>query len=170
MSTPNEWQDSHDTATAPLHPHVGHDMAVKMPPVTLAHEPVMPVPVTVVNAVATTTDADQSGFYSTFVVSTTLNAVANVAPYDPLRQYLYIYSVDQDVVITTVKEQAQAAANQVASVPGPQGAYLPKGTWTPAIRHNDPVYVAATSGTATRVTVLIERGGGDRSRLWAASR
>lgn len=158
MTTPNDWQDSHDVPA--LHQHVGQDMAVKLPPVLHESGQLAPIQVEVVNAIATTTDADQSGSYSTFVTSTTSNPVLLIAPYDPFRQYAYIYSADEPVVISTVKEQAEAAANQTASVPNPQGAYLPAGTWTPAIRHNDAIYVAATSSTATRVTVMIERGGG----------
>jgi hypothetical protein len=153
MTTPTEWEDNH--AIPMLHQHVGHEMAVRGAPVL--GDGYDPVAVRMVGAVSTTTDADQYGTYVTVVVSTTVNPVALVLPYDPMRQYAYLYSVDQDIVIATTKEQAESASNQVTSVPGPQGAYLPHGTWTPAIRHNDPVWVAATSATATRVTVMIER-------------
>jgi hypothetical protein len=157
MTTPTPWEDNH--ATPMLHQHVGHEMAVRTSPAPV--EAYEPVAIRIVGPVSTTTDADQYGTYVTVVVSTTINPVALVLPYDPMRQYAYLYSVDQDIVIATTKEQAESSANQVSSVPGPQGGYLPKTTWTPPIRHNDPVWVAATSSTPTRVTVLIERSAAD---------
>ena len=47
-----------------------------------------------------------------------------------------------------------------AATPGalPAGAYLPAGMFTPAIRHNDPVYAANTSSGPNRVVMLVERG------------
>jgi hypothetical protein len=115
------------------------------------------VRVHVTNPVKTTTGATQFGVYQTIVIPASGNG--QVLPHDPLRQYAYILSVDFDVVITTTLEASQAPNNQVASVPNPSGGYLPKGMFTPAIRHNDPVYVANTStASPTRVVILVERG------------
>lgn len=114
------------------------------------------VRVHVTNPVATTTADVQFGTYETIVLPGSGNL--QILPRDPLRQYAYIVSIDQDVVLTTTLEAAQASVNQVASVPFPSGAYLPKLSWTPAIRHNDPVYAANTSATVTRITILVERG------------
>lgn len=115
------------------------------------------VRVHVTNPVETTTGGTQFGIYETIVLVASGNT--QVLPHDPLRQYAYIMSVDFDVVLATTLEQAQASVNQVAAVPNPSGGYLPKGMFTPAIRHNDPVYAANTSAASpTRVVVLVERG------------
>ena len=110
----------------------------------------------VTNPVATTTGATQFGIYQTIVIPG--SGSQQILPHDPLRQYAYIMTVDEPVVITTTLEASQSPANQVASVPNPAGAYLPITSWTPAIRHNDPVYAANTSATPTRVVVMVERG------------
>jgi hypothetical protein len=57
--------------------------------------------------------------------------------------------------------RGQFTATPQGSQPGPSfpsGAYLPALMWTPAIRHNDPVYAANTSATPTRVVIMVERG------------
>lgn len=40
----------------------------------------------------------------------------------------------------------------------PSGAVLPQGTWSPAIRHNEPVYAANPTTAPVRVVALVERG------------
>jgi hypothetical protein len=113
--------------------------------------------VRVTNPVATTTAATHFGIYETIALPAGGNLP--VLPRDDLRQYAYIMSIDFDVVLSTALEASQAPVNQVASVPNPSGAYLPKGMFTPPIRHNDPVYVANTSAVSpTRVVILVERG------------
>jgi hypothetical protein len=99
----------------------------------------------------------QFGIYETIVLAASGNG--QILPRDPLRQYAYVMSLDSDIVLTTTLEASQAPVNQVAGVPNPSGGYLPKGMFTPAIRHNDPVYAASTStAAATRVVILVERG------------
>ena len=100
--------------------------------------------------------AAQFGIYETIVLAGSGNQ--QILPRDPLRQFAYIMSVDEPVVITTTLEASQATVNQVALVPNPSGAYMPALAWTPPIRHDDPVYAANTSSTPTRVVVLVERG------------
>jgi hypothetical protein len=138
-----------------IHPNLEQEQEAHVKPAGSEYDPIL---VRVLGDVATTTAADQYGAYQTYVISTGLNPIETVAPYDPLRQYMYIMTIDEPIVLSTVKEQVEAAANTVAAVPNPQGAYLPVTSWTPAIRHNDAIYAAATSATPTRVVVLIERG------------
>ena len=117
------------------------------------------VRVRVTNPVATTTAATQFGAYETFVVAA--GTTEQLLPRDPLRQYAYILPVDEPIVIGTTLEQVQGANNVGATVPNPSGGYIPAGTSTPPIRHSEPVYCVNTSPTtATRVTVLAERGDG----------
>jgi hypothetical protein len=115
------------------------------------------VRVHVTNPVAITTGADQFGIYETIVVPAA--TVQQILPRDVLRQFAYITSIDEAIVIGTTLEQVQGANNLVAAVPNPSGAYLPILTTTPPIRHNDPVYCVNTHATLpTRVVVLVERG------------
>src|SRR6185437_2281379 len=107
--------------------------------------------------VATTTAATQYGAYTTFVLPA--SGVARVLPLDPDREYAYITSIDNPIVLCNTLEAAQSAANTVANVPNPQGYLLSTGSTTPAIRHNEAVFAANTStSTASRVSVITERG------------
>ena len=111
----------------------------------------------VTNPVATTTGAAEFGAYSTVVVPPA--STAQLLPHDPLRQFAYLTPIDEPIVIGVTLEQVQGANNMGATVPNPSGGYLPALATTPPIRHSDPVYCVNTSPTtATRVTVLIERG------------
>lgn len=121
-----------------------------------AQEDYAAVRVHVTNPVATSTADVQFGIYETIVLPGSGNQ--QILPHDPLRQYAYLMSVDEPIVITTTLEASQAPVNQVALVPFPSGAYMPALAWTPPIRHNDPVYAANTSATPTRVVLLVERG------------
>lgn len=131
-----------------------------------AVEDMTAIPVHVTNPVATTTGATQFGAYSTVPIpasaSTGPASYVQVLPHDPRRQYAYILSVDNPVVIATDLERAQASGNVgtgAGNPPAPQGAYLPANTWTPPIRHNEAVYVANTVTTGpSRIVVLVERG------------
>jgi hypothetical protein len=111
----------------------------------------------VTNPVETTTGATHFGAYATIVVPP--GTTEQLLPHDPLRQYAYITPIDEPIVLGTTLEQVQGANNTGAAVPNPSGAYLPALSTTPPIRHSDPVYCVNTSPTtATRVTVLVERG------------
>jgi hypothetical protein len=120
------------------------------------------VRVRVIGSVKTSTGDDQFGTLATIVIPPSAAGApsyAQVLGRDPLRQYAYLTAIDEPVVLTTALEQAQSASNVVALVPIPDGLYLPAGTTTPPIRHNDPVWAVNTSlTTATRVTVSVERG------------
>jgi hypothetical protein len=119
--------------------------------------PDMDVHVIVDGPVATTTAATQFGAYTTFSIPA--SGVVRVLPRDPNREYAYITSVDNPVVLCNSMEAAQASANTAASVPNPQGYYLNNGSTTPPIRHNEAIYAANTStSAASRVSVIIERG------------
>ena len=122
-----------------------------------AAEDYQAVRVHVTNPVATTTGATQYGSYQTIVVPPA--TVEQLLPHDPLRQYAYITPIDEPIVIGTTLEQVQGANNVGATVPNPSGGYVPALATTPPIRHNEPVYCVNTSPTtATRITVLVERG------------
>jgi hypothetical protein len=117
-----------------------------------------PVKVEVVNPVATTTDATDAGNYYTVVIpasTATVASVAQILPRDPRRQYAYIQTIDAPIVLSTSQQDAENIANVAATFP--TGAYA--GGWSPAIRHNEPVWACNTSTTTTcRVSVLVEYG------------
>jgi len=111
----------------------------------------------VTNPVPVTSGAVLYGAYSTEVIPA--EGVAQLLPHDPLRQYAYITPIDEAIVIGTTREQVQGSNNVGATVANPSGGYIPALSTTPPIRHSDPVYAVNTStDTATRVTVLVERG------------
>lgn len=99
--------------------------------------------------------ADTVTFF-TRVVNTTSNPVALLFPRDPQRFRASITSIDQDVVLCQSRDLASNAANQATNVPTPTGYYLSKGV-TVNIYAKSPCYVAATSSTATRVSVMVEK-------------
>lgn len=100
--------------------------------------------------------AVHEGIPFTMVVSTGTNAVEQLLGRDYDRFEAMILTADEPVVLAQSREVASSAANQVASVPQPAGAYLPTLTWLPW-RNCDEVWVAATSATPTRVSVVVSR-------------
>jgi hypothetical protein len=99
--------------------------------------------------------------FSTFVVAAGLtgyNVVEMILPEDPLRKDASILACDSPVVVCHSMSQASQVANQVAGVPYPQGAYLPAG-FSVTISGTARVYVTATAGTASRVSVVTNRRG-----------
>lgn len=154
LPAPVAQRDRMHVADEPPHPHKESHEPSEMN----AAEDYAAVKVHVTNPVATTSAATEFGAYSTWVLAPGASGV-EVLPHDPRRQYAYLYSADNPIVISTMLEQAQSAGNVAATVSSPQGAYIPNGVWTPPIRHNEGVYVTNTSPTlACRVTVLSERG------------
>jgi hypothetical protein len=68
------------------------------------------VRVHVTNPVATSTADVQFGIYETVVLPGSGNQ--QILPRDPLRQYAYIMSIDEPIVLTTTLEASQATVNQ----------------------------------------------------------
>lgn len=97
--------------------------------------------------------------FATFVVANGIpgiNLIEQIAEEDILRKEISILAIDQPVVVCHTYNQASNAANQVASVPFPQGAYLPIATAL-TLNTTARMWVVATSATQTRVSVSITR-------------
>lgn len=75
---------------------------------------------------------------------------------DADRYIAHIMAIDEPVVVCATKELAMEAANQVANVPFPTGFYLPISVTLP-VYSKGPLWVANTSSTPTRVSVIAER-------------
>lgn len=133
-----------------------------------ADEPVTPagpVPVRVCEPVVTIATVPQHITTITVVVQTGTNdpdrAVRQLLPLDPLRVQAIVQVHDQPVVLCHSRNQAQAADNTTASTPAPQGAWVEAAAGVPSvplvIHGGSEMWVAATSATATRVSVIVER-------------
>jgi hypothetical protein len=94
--------------------------------------------------------------YFTVVTATGTNPVLLLLPRDPMRYRATIMTIDEPVVLANTKDLASNSANQVTSVPNPTGFYLPI-TTPVVIQSKGPCYVAATSATATRISVAVEK-------------
>jgi hypothetical protein len=93
------------------------------------------------------------------VANNPLGNIANILEQDPLRKEAEIIVSDNPVVLCHSFRQTQDPANQVATVPFPNGAYLPVGT-SITIRGTGPMWVVATTvASSTRVAVIINRRG-----------
>ena len=134
-----------------FHDDVNREQELKAPAVN----DMMPVPVEVIGSVATNTnDIQFANYYSVTIPASTatVTQVGNLLPRDLKRQYAYIMTLDQPIVLSTEKQVAQAVTNVGTSAPS-----IPVNMWTPAIRHNEAVYAANTSTSAsTRVLVMVE--------------
>jgi len=85
--------------------------------------------------------------------------IANILEQDPQRKEAEVYVNDNPIVLCHTYRQTQDPANQVATVPFPNGAYLPAGA-SITIKGSGPMWaVATTVATATRVAVIINRRG-----------
>lgn len=90
---------------------------------------------------------------------TTRNDIDQVLDNDPLRKGATILSIDNPIVVCTSYQQAANTANQVATVPFPQGFYLPTGG-SVSIDGTGPLWVVNTNPAVNaRVSVLINRRG-----------
>lgn len=119
--------------------------------------PIAPIPVVVCEPVVTVPTVPQHVTTYTVVVATgTSTAVSQLLPLDLLRVRATILVNDQAVVICHSQTQAQDPSNVVAAVPNPSGAYVPAGS-NVVITGSQQMWVAATSATAARVTVISER-------------
>lgn len=85
-------------------------------------------------------------------------SVEQVCALDPLRKSIAIFSIDSPVILCDTYAKAQDAANQVAGVPFPQGAYLPAGG-NAALDGTGPLWVVSTVATASRVSMVENRRG-----------
>lgn len=121
-------------------------------------QPIEPIPVHVCEPVITVATVPQHVSCTTVIVATGADGgVEQILPQDPLRVRAQIIVSDMPVVLCHSRPQAGSTSNQVASVPNPSGAYLPVATSPVAIQGTQPMYVAATSATPARVTVIAER-------------
>jgi hypothetical protein len=85
--------------------------------------------------------------------------IANILEQDPQRKEAEIIVNDNPVVLCHTFRQTQDPANQVATIPFPNGSYLPIGT-SVTIKGTGPIWVVATTvATPTRVSVIINRRG-----------
>lgn len=89
------------------------------------------------------------------VVLTANEPVQIILPSSDARVKAYIQPLDNDIVLTSSKAQAQASANTETNVPFPSGTYLPKSNTAPyPVEGNDAVYAAATTtATSSRVSI-----------------
>jgi hypothetical protein len=113
----------------------------------------MPIPVVVITAEPLT----QCSYFTVVIPASsgTVPQTVTLLNQDPDRLHAYISAIDQPVVISTELSEAQSPANIGAAVPA--GAFVQTG-WSPVIRHQQPVYAANTSSSAsTRVSVVVER-------------
>jgi hypothetical protein len=107
-------------------------------------------------AVKVSHECPEQAVYFT-VVLTAGQPVQNLLPRDPDRLQATIIALDNPVVIAESLAKAESVANQTASVPAPQGGFLPVGIRLP-VRHTKEAYVAATTtATNSRVFVLVEK-------------
>lgn len=107
-----------------------------------------------VEAFGQTFSAARRANHFTVVVSTTTNPVQQILPPDPNRTEAQVLAVDNPVVLSQSQDMAWNPANQVTDTPFPAGSYLPVGYDRP-ILNCDELWVAATSSTASRVSVIV---------------
>lgn len=120
-----------------------------------------PVPVCVKEPVVTVETVPQHVTCYTVVVDTDVDqGVAELLPLDPLRVRATVIVSDQPVIICHTRPQAQDGSNRVASVPNPNGAYIPASPTlsTPVPIHGtQQMWVAGTTTDPARVSVIVER-------------
>lgn len=122
---------------------------------------IAPIPVQVCESVLTVPTIPQHANTYTIVLSTATNngygsGVDILLVQDPLRVKATVMTIDQPVVVSHSQTQANSSSNQAATVPNPSGAYLP--ITTPlVIATTQEMFVAATSATPTRISVIVER-------------
>lgn len=85
-----------------------------------------------------------------------MTGVDQLLPEDPLRVRATVWASDNPVVLCHSIQQAADKSNQVASVPNPNGTYLPVALPV-VLSGTAQMFVAATTSTAARVSVVVER-------------
>lgn len=122
--------------------------------------PVDPVPVKVCDPVVTVETVPQHATCTTFVLDTDLGVgVVQILPQDVLRvrAVVWIAGVDDpSVILCHSRNQAQDAANVAANTPRPSGALLTPG-YPITVHGAQELWAAATSATASRLSVIAER-------------
>jgi hypothetical protein len=88
----------------------------------------------------------------------TNTAVQQVCANDPLRKSVAILIIDSPMILCGTYAQAQDPLNQVASVPNPQGGYIPAGG-SAALDGTGPLWICSTVSTPSRVTIIETRRG-----------
>jgi hypothetical protein len=99
-----------------------------------------------------------SGTFKTVVLSVN-NPYKIALPEDNTRRKATIIALDNPVVLCHAEEQAQDPTNLVASVPQPNGGYIPINVPVPVSSHSVVFVAATTTATNSRVFVSIERDG-----------
>lgn len=118
------------------------------------HQPMSSVPVV---AEGQDLSGGHQGIHFTMVVSTGTNAVAQLLPRDYDRLEARILAIDEPVVLAQSKEMAESTINASAGAGLPAvGSVLPIGL-DRVLRNCDEVWVAATSSTPGRVSVIVSR-------------
>jgi hypothetical protein len=118
--------------------------------------PIMPVPVSVCDPVVTVATVPQHVSFHTLVL-TTDDPQRQLLPLDALRVEALVQALDQDVVLTSSRSQAQSTANTVASLPNPDGAILPKANTTPTRMPATAEVWATAQVLPARVSVIVTR-------------
>lgn len=98
----------------------------------------------------------RNGSHYTVVISTSQNPVQLLLGRDYNRVDAVVIAVDEPVVLAQNQSMAESVnnTNQATVGPVPSGAYIPAGYPVP-INHCDEVWVAATSSSLTRVSVIV---------------
>jgi hypothetical protein len=92
------------------------------------------------------------------LVTTAGNLATLTVPWQSAGGTLIVQSIAAGTAASVYHASITAVPAAADLTPNPSGGYLPVNNWTPAIRHNDPVYAANTSAIPTRVVFLVERG------------
>jgi hypothetical protein len=94
--------------------------------------------------------------FSTFTLIPGQTINSEVLMLDPMRKGASLLAIDAAIVLCHSATQAASAANQVAGLPDPDGAYVPQGV-SVALSGTGPAWFAGP--TATRVSLIINRRG-----------
>lgn len=102
----------------------------------------------------------RNGTHFTVVTSTSSNPVTQLLGRDYTRVDAVVIAVDQPVVLAQNQAMAESVNNQNQATIGPipSGSYIPAGYPVP-INHCDEVWIAATSSSLGRVSVIVSLNG-----------
>ena len=119
-----------------------------------------PVPVRLDEPVVTVPTRAQHATCYTLQLESDVERYVELLPADPLRSRALVIVNDQPVVICDSRAQAGRADNQAVGTPAPSGAYVPASSTLSTqveIFTTAQMFVAATSASPARVTVITER-------------
>jgi hypothetical protein len=148
-------------STAAYSPADGYEDELAVPLESAGRPQAEPEPASVPIYQKNTPPGARKGVFFTVVLSTTVNPVQLLLGRDYKRAKAVIIAVDEPVVLAQSQAMAENANNTNQATAGavPSGAYVPVGICYP-IDHCDEVWVAATSSSAGRVSVVVSRGEG----------